>query len=230
VGILLRKLVIRALLPQAWGRDRHCAAASLKRFGNVEADSAWQYHQALCCSTDAELKRMLFENMLEEFDHADRFRQVANKLSSHRLYAANEERVQLIEREGDLAPFLAYVHLSEKDIHGQFETYAKVCGIKEVANVFSSVREDEANHEAQARRFLLLAAGSEAAATRAILRARLRRAKETWVCASKSIGQVSFSVILIGVFLVFGMIGRRPCSKVSSEAGRVVPRSESAGA
>jgi rubrerythrin len=228
MGGLLRKLAVRALLPRAWGQDHHRAAVSLKRFGDVEADSAWQYHQALSCSKDTELKRMLFANMLEELDHADRFYGVAHNLSTQRLRTPDEQRLQLIEREDDLAFFLAYTHLSEKEIHGQFDNYAKVCGIKEVANIFHGIQDDEAGHESEARRFLVQVAGSDSAANGLIRRARLRRFKEAWLRASQSIGQVMFFVILSSVFMLFGALGRQRRSAATPNVRALAPQTEGA--
>ena len=205
-----RALLVRILVPARWGSDPGHAARTLKRFGDVEADSAWQYLCALDHCRDTAVRRTLFENVLEEFKHADAFYGAAHSLATQRLRGDEQRRTRLTAQPADLPRFLAYAHVCEEAIHGQFDSYASACGLPAVSQVFRDISADEATHGSETLLHLERLAGSSGAARRALIRARLQRLYEAWMRFAARLGNVTFYPVLALLFFVFGGVLRRP--------------------
>lgn len=199
-----RSLVVRTAMPMKWKSDPQHAARALKRFGDVEADSGWQYLQAIRVAADPDLRRMLFENVVEEFKHAGYFHQAAHTLATGRIRSADEPRTLLIKRPEDMCDFLAFAHVSEKAIHSQFDVYAAACGIPAVSEIFKNISVEESGHESEAHSHLKRAAGSNRAASLAVWKARFKRGVEAWKRLAEPVGGLMFHAIFAVTFLVLG--------------------------
>lgn len=215
-------MLVRAFVPSRWSRHPNRVATTLKRFSDVEADSAWQYLRALDVCRDTSARRMLFENVLEEFKHADYFSGAAHQLATERLRSSTQGRTLLASSAADVPAFLAYAHVCEEAIHTQFDSYAQACNIPEVSTVFRDISDDEASHGNETLEYLRRLAGGDAQARRAILAARLRRAYEAWMRLSARMGTLTFYPLLVALFFAFGPLLRSPASdaKMSSEGRR----------
>ncbi len=213
----IRNAVTRIALPIFWRHSQGHAAATLKQFGETEFDSGWQYLNAMEHAQSVKLRQMLFENVLEEFRHSDYFLGAAHTLATSRLQGIARARLPLVQTASDLPFFLAYAHLAEKSIHDQFDVFAKACHLPAVSDVFHKICNDEAEHEAEARTLLEETAESPRQARGLVLRAKLKRAYETWMRGSQHIGDFMFSAVLSLIFLVYGpFMSRRPSSAPAS--------------
>jgi rubrerythrin len=201
----LRNSITRLVLPIVWGRSSDHAARTLKRFGDTESDSGWQYLQAIEHTDDDALKRMLFSNVLEEYRHSDYFYGAAHQLASSRLHSPPCARTRLVKAPSDMAYFLAYAHECEHSIHGQFDAFASACHLPAVSDVFRRICADEEDHEAQAHDFLLQAVGGEKSRARnMVFKAKRARLYEAWMRGSQRMGDVTFGTLLSIVFFAFG--------------------------
>lgn len=201
----LRNTITRLMLPIVWARNANHAARTLKRFGDTESDSGWQYLQAIEHTDDDELKRMLFSNVLEEYRHSDYFYGAAHRLASARLHSPPSARTRLVKAPADMAYFLAYAHECEHSIHGQFDAFASACHLPAVSDVFRRICADEEDHEAQAHDFLLQAVGGDRSrARRMVFKAKSARWYESWMRGSQRMGDVTFGTLLSLIFFTFG--------------------------
>lgn len=201
---LIRNALTRLILPVAWSRINDHPARTLKKFGDTEADSGWQYLQALEHADDHGLKRMLFSNVMEEYRHADYFFAAAHQLASSRLHSAAVARKRLVNERSDMPYFLAYAHECERSIHGQFDSFAEASRLPAVSEVFRRICADEKDHEVEAFDFLVKHVGSESIARRFVVRAKLSRMYEAWMRGSERIGDAMFGLVLSLVFFSFG--------------------------
>lgn len=200
----LRSLVVRTAMPMRRKSDAQHAARALKRFGDVEADSSWQYLQAIRVADDPDLRRMLFENVVEELKHAGYFHQAAHSLATCRIRSADEPRTLLIKLPEDMCDFLAFAHVSEKAIHSQFDVYATSCGIPAVSEIFKNISVEESGHESEAHSYLKRAAGTNGAARLAVWKAIAKRGIQAWKRLAEPVGGLMFHAIFAVTFLVFG--------------------------
>ena len=213
----IRNGITRLVLPVVWGRSSDHAARTLKRFGDTESDSGWQYLQAIEHTDDDDLKRMLFSNVLEEYRHSDYFYGAAHELATQRLHSPAAARTRLVDGPKDMAYFLAYAHECEHSIHGQFDAFATACRLPAVSDVFRRICDDEEDHEAQAHDFLIQAVGGRADGARwMVFKAKSARVYEAWMRGSQRMGDVTFGVLLSAVFFAFGplLASRRPRAAV----------------
>lgn len=186
---LLRRVVIRTMLPLSWGQSPRRVANSLNRFSQVEADSAWQFLRAVEILPSPQAKAEMFENALEEVHHAYIFNEAARKRVYRPLPLNAGSRKALLNDPGELPAFLAYSYIGEHEVHGEFQSYARAAGDRSVQEVFLSICEDEAGHEESARGLLAKALGSEAKLRHEVTSARLRRIYADWVRFSTRLGE-----------------------------------------
>ena len=211
----IRNGITRLVLPVVWARSNDHAARTLKRFGDTESDSGWQYLQAIEHTDDDQLKRMLFSNVLEEYRHSDYFYHAAHQLATQRLRSTPTARTRLVQDSKDIAYFLAYAHECEHSIHGQFNAFASACRQPAVSDVFHRICADEEDHKVQAYDFLTKAVdGSTNRARWMVFRAKSARFYESWMRGSQRIGDITFGMILSVVFFIFGplLASRQPHS------------------
>ncbi len=185
---MIRRALIRILLPLSWARSRDRVAKSLLRFSHTEADSAWQFLRAAEILESQEHRTTMIANALEELEHAGLFYEAARKYAKQPLPLGTFERKALVSQEADLINFLAYTYIGEQQIHIEFETYSKVTQKAYVGDVFQSIREDEAGHEDSAYKLLVALQPSRRLLRLALLRARLRRAYRDWMRFSETLG------------------------------------------
>lgn len=209
----LRNAVTRALLPLSWRIDAQHAARTLKRFSEVEFDSAWQYLNALGHTETPKMQLMLFENLLEEMEHSDGFLEVAHQLARERFQGGSGARSVLVKSADDIPYFLAFAHESEKSICAQFNGYARACShLPAAAEVFRGIAIDEAKHEREARASLLAAVGSETTVRRLVWQVKFKKAYASWLRGSRHIGDAIFALWLGAVYLLFGPLLRSYCA------------------
>lgn len=201
----IRGFTVRTLMPLAWRMNSQRAATALKRFSDTEADSAWQYLRAMLVADDVQLKRMLFENVLEELRHSDYFNDVRRGLPAGRTSLPTNERLRLVHTIADLPYFLAYAHECERSIHDQFDAYARACNIKEVSSVFRSIQEDEKEHESQAAQFLVSTTSIKGARW-LNLKVKIVRKKEAYLRSSRLVSDITLGVVLRTIFILYGAV------------------------
>lgn len=221
LGARLRSLTTRLLLPLSWRRDDQHVAQTLKRFSDVEFDSAWQYLNAMKHVPQPAVQRLLFENLLEEMEHADAFLALSHGLARQRIAGEQAARVALVDSAEDIPYFLAYAHESERSIALQFDGYARACGRRDaVADVFRSIALDETTHEQNARASLVALIGDEAAARRLHLKVKFARTWQSWTRGSKRIGDVLFALIVGTVFVGAGLLFGGACRRRIDSGGQ----------
>lgn len=232
-AISLRCLAVRLSIPISWRISRQRIAASLWRFSEVEADSAWQMLVALEKVDDPEFRAELFNNALEEVHHSYIFSRIARKYEDHLVCRPAEERRQLWDPKQGLVNFEAYHYVGEADVFRDFLAYADASPHPDIRETFMAIRGDEEEHQKLAYAELVHQCGSVGAARRLILKVRLRRAWEGWVRASKKIGDFFSSVFLMAIYFSFGMLlapackahlrSQRPAEKMPSPVGEERP-------
>jgi rubrerythrin len=212
-----RLVVIRSILPPKWRISRQAAAEALNRFAEVEADSAWQYYNAMYFTSDSRLTGMLFRNVVEEMGHADAFQRVANRLSSQRFRPMFQSRKPLVTSSPDINSFLAFAHESERAIGGQFATYAKACPLPEVKEVFERIATEEVDHQLEALVRLESLLASPHQSGWLLFRARLRRGLEQWERLGEQLSAFFFGILLGAFYLVSGLFLSQYCRNAGAK-------------
>ncbi len=214
----LRRFAIRTLIPIVWRVSKDRAPATLQRFATTEADSAWQFLNALQADVDDELRNELFNNALEEVHHASEFERMSVECATSLVHKSKPERTALWDPRKPFAHFLAYVYVGESDVYQQFSAYSSaikeaMTGQKNRRTFFDEAKEDEDGHLTLAKRALFKEFGSRRLAEREILKIRIRRAYQTWLRTSKKIGEFSTTLILGLIYFLAGPIFFLPCRR-----------------
>lgn len=201
--VTLRRAMIRVLLPFSWWARRRRPAETLAQFAETEADSGWQFLRAFGECDSAVHRAHLFHNLLEESEHASLFTELVNKRNG--LVPPPEDgRHSLLDQEGELAAFLAYVQAGELDIAQEFEAYAKAVPDEDVRTVFQHIMTEEDGHQSSLWLALLDVTGSESKAHQLVGRARRRRAWRAFLRFSKRLGDSLLGLWLTIVYVVAG--------------------------
>lgn len=185
----------------------------MKEFSEVEADSAWQYFQALQYTDNTEIRRMLFNNVLEERNHADIFHGLHRSFKVTQSIQVPKRRLPLIRSAKDLPDFLAFVHVGEASVHGKFVRYANKAKNTDISRAFQRISEDEEGHESETLLHLTQLAGGPEQAKRKIVKAKIRHGFKAFSRHSEKVGNVILGLILSLIFFVFGLLARLGSAK-----------------
>ena len=199
----VRRLIIAHVLPRSWSWSQERMARSLLRFSVIEADSAWQFLNALNSIEDPRQRSKVFLNALEEVHHAALFADLAQKKSAHPLVAPPETRRSLLEGPEKLGEFLAYIEVGEHEIYDEFETYAQV-GDADASALFLAIREDEEGHHEDAGALLEELSGGPDAAARCMRRAKLKKLWHNWLRFSEVVGELFNGLWMRVVYVLIG--------------------------
>jgi len=183
-------------------------ARGLQRFAVTENDSVWQLLWAICHVRAPEVRAKVFQHALEEAHHASEFDRISRALYSRCLMRPVTERKSLLDLDSahPVMNFMAYAHVGENDVFGQFDAYAAAVGRPEIQAVFNDSKLDERGHAGLTLQLCRRAAPSLSAARKAIFKVRLRRAYDDWLRFSKHLGEFTSGVILSVLYLTLGLL------------------------
>jgi len=191
-------------------RQRNQRAKVLRQFSEIEADSSWQYLNALDFTNDNELKRVLFKNVLEERNHAEIFDALAHNIAISRTPLLTRRRKLMIKNQSELNKFLAYVHCSEKNVHDKFLKYSQTCPDTNISNAFKLISDDEKDHESEILFHLQKLTGCPKKSNKIVILAKLKQSYEAWMRFSEKFGTIIFTFLLSVIFYCFGIFTYRP--------------------
>ncbi len=187
----------------SWWMRRRRPAETLAQFAETEADSGWQFLKAFDSCENPVHRAHLFHNLLEECEHASLFTALVEKRHGT-VPPPQNGRLSLLDQEGELGAFLAYVQAGELDIAHEFEAYARAVPDADVRKVFEHIQTEEDGHQSSLWAALLDVTGSEPRAHQLVARARRRRAWRAFLRFSKRLGDGLLGIWLTLVYVVMG--------------------------
>jgi len=211
--VFIRKLLIRTSLPLLWRTSSRRTAAGLQRFAVAEAESAWQLLNVLDSVDEPKLRARVFQHALEEFHHSSEFDRVARPYCEALPPRPLPERDPLYDPadgEEGLAKFMAYAHVGELEVFGQFDAYAAGIGPCDAREVFKSAKKDELGHVGLTRHLFVSMSG-ESAVGMAVMKARFQRLYETWLRFSRGFGEIPSAILLGTIYLLSAPLLALPC-------------------
>ena len=191
-----RRLAIRVLLPVSWRLFPRRIALNLHTFSRTEADTAFHMFQALPDLEDPEYRAKLFNNTLEEVNHAALFLALATKYADSPLPKVDRRHADLYSSLDDLTLFQTYHFVGETDVYNQFHAYAGAAPQEDVKKNFLRCRTDEEGHQALAMEQLVAHMGSERAAWQQIRRLRIRRVWYSWCRFFRGVADMASGLVL----------------------------------
>ncbi len=204
VYVALRRWAIRVVMPVMWRLWPRRRAHALAEFAATEADSGWQFKQAIERTPDPALKALLFCNLLEEMEHSERFQRLADGMGQGRVGVAPARRTSLATDTSSLRAFIAYVHAGELDISHEFDAYGRAAGVPAISGTFEALREDEEGHQSGLWSALRKLTRSDSEARSLVRRARWRRLYRSWLSVSKQLGDAMLALWLGLAYLLMG--------------------------
>lgn len=181
------------------------------RFAEVEADSGWQFARVADYLQRPSHRAAMFATALEETHHAFLFRKLASR-GGLRHEGSGLARKALVSSVADMPRFLAYSHISEGMIHGEFDAIAAASGDPAVAQVLASISADESGHEDGASKMLHEIVPQETL-KRAIRKARWRRSWDDWMHVVHGIGKINALFWLGLIYLTLGGFAAPLCRR-----------------
>lgn len=209
---MLRGWLARHVTPLIWKLAPRRRAQAMREYSLIEKDSGCQILDALSLVPDPKTRAELFQQVLEEFHHADLFENACRELADSPVGTPVITRDALVKPgagPGDLLDLVAYVHVGEAAVDEDFGEYAGAPIDREIARAFARARADEHQHVADSRRLLDRFDGGEPRrASWALLKARLLRAWRLYVRAARAIGEIPLAAVLTVLYAVAGPLMR----------------------
>ncbi|MDE2490385.1 MAG: hypothetical protein KGM24_06025 [Elusimicrobia bacterium] len=201
---MLRRWLARRVTPLIWKLSPRREAAAMREYGIIEKDSGCQILDALDLVAEPAARAQLFQQVLEEFHHADLFEGACRELSSAPVPTPIVTRDALVgENPGPsaLLDLIAYVHVGEAAVDLDFQAYATAPLKAPIARAFALARADEHHHVADSRRMLEpFAAGRSL--SRVLWKARLLRGWRAYLKAMRGVGQVPLGALLSVLYVL----------------------------
>lgn len=213
-----RALLVRAAAPLIW-RRRSTMVRKLRGFAHTELASALDMLRAAEQESDPTLRRLFHRHALDEFRHADAFRNAANAIEQEDASVDAEalDVVPLTAARDHLyddmgrTRFLAFVHLAEKDgqahfaaLHRFFSKRNRDDADRHLSALFARVEKDERFHVAYSKR--ALTKGPHAIAPgrwrRLVLSILFERGRSQWLQAGAQLGTLLAGALMLALFVV----------------------------
>lgn len=202
---MFRKTITNILNPIVWNWPGN-AAAKFYRFSFTEYSSVLDLTLAARLTPSSDRAAQYIRHLQDELKHTHIFLNRANKIRAKEgrkpLSAPDADYENLFERLGE-EQFLAFVHLGEKRGCLQFNSYARYFAKKgdtHTSGIFAAVLKDEQQHMDYTYDLLKQLTGSDEAARKALVKARLWEARRSWMRSGKALTSKLFFLIVISVY------------------------------
>lgn len=213
-----RHFLIRFLTPLVWRFSEKRKIEALQLFSLVEKDSGCQILSVIGLVNDPRGRALLFQQAIEEFRHHDLFQGACLSLATAPLGIPVMARNDLVDSASGteaVLEFLAYLHVSEREVNTDFEVYEKIRTDEKIIEVFKEIRADEMRHESDSLGLLRkFASSDEGRLRRALFKSSAIRSYRSCLRALRHLGEIPLS-LLLGVLyflagpLVFRIFQRR---------------------
>jgi hypothetical protein len=173
----IKAAAARFLTPWIWRAFPGRRLLSLRRYADAELDSGWQLLRALPHFEDPTVRSCLFCHALEEFGHARLFEELLERGGGGLLSRTVHGREPLLpERPTDeeRSDFLAYFHVGEREVFGDFSALSRAPLDPALREVFARIVREEEGHDEGALALLKRTDGGKDQRWR-LLRQRWRR-------------------------------------------------------
>jgi hypothetical protein len=221
MSVRFRRLAIRLVLPLSWRLFPHRRGEVLQRFSVTEADSAWHFLDAMSQVDQPAIRARLFNNALEETHHAALFAAAAHNHARTPIRVPTQERAGIFDPRKGLQHFYAFVYVGEKDVYDQFDAYAGAIDADSVRTIFSHLKEDEDGHMQFAEQRLASIDPSQGPALRQVRSIRRQRLVQSWVRGWRRVTDLAATLLLSGLYFLFGPFARASCRRVNASARSV---------
>jgi rubrerythrin len=224
----MRRAVLHLVTPIVWRIPGH-GARKLYGFARAEQGSRIDLLQAAHRTASERRRALYLRHALDESRHAGMFWRRSTELRAaadrppYPPPVADTER--LFERLGELG-FLAFVHRGERRGRQQFERYAGHFGRRgdtRTRALFEAILGDERRHESYTRVLLVELAGGERGARGALRRAALWEAWRTWRRAGRALASAIYSLAMIAIYIVAGLVAALAVRIAATAARRGQP-------
>jgi hypothetical protein len=122
----------------------------LRKFSQIEADSAWQMIHAIDFVEDPAYKASLLLNALEEYHHSDLFEGASKRYKKGNFAPSQIRRNAIVKKQQDLLYFQVFHYVGEKSIYETFYAYAMGAKQPYLKELFLQIRGDEYEHQKNA--------------------------------------------------------------------------------
>jgi len=206
--MILRHWLIRFFTPLVWRLFPDRKRDALQEFSMIEKDSGCQLLSAMDHVHDPKLQAIFFQQVLEEFHHADLFDRACTAYSDAPLDIPVITRDELIDPAGGpkaVLDLVSYVHVGESAVNDDFGAYTRAPIDTRIRGVFKAASEDEAGHVESSRELLTeLASGDDRKVRRALFMSRVKRGWRSYVRSMRHIGEWPLAILLSVLYFLAG--------------------------
>jgi hypothetical protein len=205
----IQKLIITFITPNVWKIFPSRKIQTIQKFSYTEKDSGCRLLQYLVLIKDPDIKKELFQHVLEEFYHADLFADLAKQISvnySNVSIPSREFQVTADSPYDDLLAAYAYAHIGEYSINKDFSSYNNKRFDRDIRAAFARVASDEGRHaESTDDVFIKLCNFDKNKARKIYFFATLKRKYELYSAFMKQVGEFQLTILLRGLYFILGV-------------------------
>ncbi|MCO5143681.1 MAG: ferritin-like domain-containing protein [Oligoflexia bacterium] len=197
----LERLKVNLMTRFAWKKPGPRLAETLVKFEATEEDSSWHLLQGLKQEKDCQKKAKLFQQVLEEFRHAEEFQFLYKEIFAKKLKSLKEERQELF-RKTEVWKLYAFCRIGEESAAKRFAHIIEADCEPRMKRVLKRIVADEEGHIEEADVLLDVLPIHEVTAE--LRRIRLKRFKESWMRMGRHLTGIIGKSLLLGFYFGIG--------------------------
>ncbi len=204
IFVLFERLKVFLAYQLLWKRFPGLMNRQIKAFATTEFTTSWHFLYALRHAPDAHHKGLLFDQLLEEYHHADIFLEVAQKRSDTPVYLDRGE-IRRLYAEEDLWKLIVYAHKGEDDAVARFNELLRQVDDEPLRRVLKEVLADEKGHAEGVDNMSYDMGADPEAVRRELQKVTARRMWENWMTTGRRVLGVPTKIILYAVYFLAGV-------------------------
>lgn len=202
---MIERLKVFLAYQLLWKRFPNLMNRQIQSFATTEYTTSWHFLYALRHARDARHKAQLFDQLLEEYHHADLFLDIAQKRSTSPVYIDRGEIRSLYPRQ-DLWKLIVYAQKGEDDAVVRFNELLRQVEDEPLRRALKEVLADEKGHAEHVMDISHEMGASPVDIERQMRKVKLARLWQDWSMSGRRILGFPSKIMLYGVYFLIGAL------------------------
>ena len=201
---MLERLKVSLVARYLWELFPSLKNAQIASFADTEFTTSWQFRFSLPHLSSPEKRARMFEQLLEEYHHADIFLKLARSRSARPVFLEPAEIKPIYSEPSDVWKLIVYSHVGEQSAVDRFSALAAATADPELKRVIYEVLADEKGHTESVKDMAFELGRTPAEIEALSRRVRVQRAWAAWLRIGTRFTEHIGNMVLSAVYFVFG--------------------------
>lgn len=202
----LEKVKVFFVVKFIWGLFPAVKNAQIASFANTEFTTSWHFRYCLEFLKSPAKKAQMFEQLLEEYHHADIFLQLARRRSDRPVFLEPVEIKPIYPEKADAWKVVVYSHVGEQAAVDRFSSLISATEDPELKKVIIEVLADERGHTEGVMEIAEELGRSPKEIASVSRQVKIGRAWEAWLRHGNRLTGAVVTLVFSAVYFLFGVL------------------------